>query len=310
MSDTINTYYRSLLDSHDQKVYDDLMNQSMHYSSHILTDKPHTDVEKIVDAVRNDIPLMFYVKYTHFYYGAQQWKFFIKMDYLYPKERAKQLLDECRQWGEYIIGNMPCNINEQQKILWLHDVIVQNVAYGDTNGFQAHNIIGVIKDKTAVCEGISRAYKFLCDLAGIPCICVSGTLGGENHMWNMVWIANGTSFLDVTNDLPQRSGDKKRFNFLRSSVEMYNYHWNRNIIPECQIRNKQDIAVHAKNFNELSEICRKNCNADSLSVYLDFGFKLSGDELSQMIKILFQTNTIPFSKNASYSPESQTIYIN
>lgn len=310
MSDTINTYYRSLLDSHDQKVYDDLMNQSMHYGSYIMTDIPHTDVAKIMDAVRNDIPLMFYVKYISFYYRVQGAKLSIKIDYLYPKEQARQLLDECRQWGKYIIGNMPSNINEQQRLLWLHDVLLQNVTYGDTNGFQAHNIIGVIKDKIAVCEGISRAYKFLCDIAGIPCICVSGTLSGENHMWNMVWIANGTSFLDVTSDLPQSSSDQKRFNFLRSSAEMYNYDWDRNIIPECQIRNKQDIAIHAKDINELLEICRKNCNTDSLSIYLDFGCRLSGDELSEIIKMLFYQNIIPFSKNAYYSTDTQTIYFN
>ena len=49
-----------------------------------------------------------------------------------------------------------------------------------------------------VCEGYSKAFQYLCDLAGLDCISVSGTTNGP-HMWNVVTL-NGKKYLvDVTN---------------------------------------------------------------------------------------------------------------
>ena len=58
-----------------------------------------------------------------------------------------------------------------------------------------------------VCEGYSKAFQYLCDLAGIPgveCYCVTGTMvggtGAGAHMWNLVNMDDGLVYLvDVTN---------------------------------------------------------------------------------------------------------------
>lgn len=58
-----------------------------------------------------------------------------------------------------------------------------------------------------VCEGYSKAFKYLCDLSGIAdgrCILATGMMSGGtgagNHMWNIVEMDDGRNYLvDVTN---------------------------------------------------------------------------------------------------------------
>lgn len=55
-----------------------------------------------------------------------------------------------------------------------------------------------------VCEGYSKAFKFLCDLTefngNVNCIIATGALGSVGHMWNVVSLDEGYNYLvDVTN---------------------------------------------------------------------------------------------------------------
>ena len=58
-----------------------------------------------------------------------------------------------------------------------------------------------------VCEGYSKAFKYLCDLSAfsddITCSLVTGTMAGGtgtgNHMWNIVAIGSSNYLVDVTN---------------------------------------------------------------------------------------------------------------
>ncbi len=55
-----------------------------------------------------------------------------------------------------------------------------------------------------VCEGYAKAFKFLCDISGfsgsVDCIVVTGMLGSEGHMWNVVTLDDGFNYMvDVTN---------------------------------------------------------------------------------------------------------------
>ncbi|MCD7733285.1 MAG: hypothetical protein LUH56_07600 [Oscillospiraceae bacterium] len=54
-----------------------------------------------------------------------------------------------------------------------------------------------------VCEGYSKAFQYLCDLAGLECITVTGTMSGGTgageHMWNVVYLDGVNYLVDVTN---------------------------------------------------------------------------------------------------------------
>ncbi|MCM1577558.1 MAG: hypothetical protein NC078_02000 [Ruminococcus sp.] len=54
-----------------------------------------------------------------------------------------------------------------------------------------------------VCEGYAKAFQYLCNLSGIECHCVSGTMSGGTgagpHMWNIVAVDGKSYLVDITN---------------------------------------------------------------------------------------------------------------
>lgn len=82
-----------------------------------------------------------------------------------------------------------------------------HVAYGDP--WQLISVFDGNSNTNVVCEGYSKAFKYLCDLSAfkspnVECYLVTGKLGGGTgagpHMWNLVTMENGKRYLvDVTN---------------------------------------------------------------------------------------------------------------
>ena len=77
--------------------------------------------------------------------------------------------------------------------------------YGDP--WQLIYVFDGDKNTNVVCEGYSKAFKYLCDLSAftndITCSLVTGTMAGGtgtgNHMWNVVAIGGSNYLVDVTN---------------------------------------------------------------------------------------------------------------
>ncbi|MCD7847331.1 MAG: hypothetical protein LUG49_04810 [Oscillospiraceae bacterium] len=76
-----------------------------------------------------------------------------------------------------------------------------DVDYGDI--WQLVYVFDKDTSTNVVCEGYSKAFQYLCDLAGIDCITVTGTMSGGTgegaHMWNIVYIDGVNYLVDVTN---------------------------------------------------------------------------------------------------------------
>ena len=59
---------------------------------------------------------------------------------------------------------------------------------------------GALHDHLAICGGYAQAFQLLLEQAGIPCITVSGKMGGENHMWNLAQVDGEWLYFDPTSD--------------------------------------------------------------------------------------------------------------
>ena len=301
-------YYRNQLDESDRRIYDVLVDKWMRFESSIRIAAPHSSISQISQAIHFDYPLLFYINYYQITYAQSLFGVYIHGDYLYEKEEAKKLLHRCEMWGTYIVNHKPDNIGEAELALWLHDVILNNTAYGDSNGIRAHNMIGVVYDSLAVCEGIAMTYKFLCDLAGIPCIYVSGELNGESHGWNMIWLDNQPAFVDVTNDI-NSNGSFDRKNFLRSSKEMPGYAWDKSVIPECRLTNKSDRFVVVHNKQEFKQLLTELESLNSVNIHLEFGNKLKGSDIERLMTFLSLSNPKLVTYKISYSVDRQMVFI-
>ena len=97
--------------------------------------------------------------------------------------------------------------NNYDKIKYIHDWIVNNVKYDTTNSNNISNIYGCLVNKSVVCEGYARTFKYLLDELEIPCVLVSGIAkdddgNSERHAWNYVYINNNWYAIDTTWDDP------------------------------------------------------------------------------------------------------------
>ena len=100
---------------------------------------------------------------------------------------------------------------ELEKLQYFHDYVAANTVYNSAGANTLNNgtfsyiysPTGVFLTRSAVCEGYSKAFKLLCDKAGLTCIEVvgSGNSSGQlNHMWNYVEIDGGWYLVDTTHD--------------------------------------------------------------------------------------------------------------
>ena len=100
----------------------------------------------------------------------------------------------------------------QEKLKFFHDKICELTTYNDSaagivgssvpaNLLYAWSPYGTFTGQSVVCEGYARAFKMLCDKAGIPCALISGTGNGGAHMWNAVQMDDEKWYgVDVTWD--------------------------------------------------------------------------------------------------------------
>lgn len=107
----------------------------------------------------------------------------------------------------------------------------EGMASTDENGSSGTEESRFSFDVTSpVCEGYAKAFKVLCDQAGIPCVLVSGTAKSsdsaeaEPHMWNYVQIGNAWYAVDVTwNDPVPSNSSSESGETLISGLENTNY---------------------------------------------------------------------------------------
>lgn len=126
---------------------------------------------------------------------------------LYTKEEVNQRRQALYNEKNKILAKTS-NMTSYEKIKYIHDYLIDNTEYDRTvSKRNIYNATGPLLDKTAVCEGYAKAFKFLMDGVKIPTIVVAGKgyddAGRvERHAWNYVNLNNKWYLVDVTWDDP------------------------------------------------------------------------------------------------------------
>lgn len=200
-------YYREQLSNSEQQLYDRVNTGICKLEGEIALPFS-TDISTIghvFTALRNDKPEAFFVdrRYTLIKRGNNS---SLKLSYCYSVEEIKSLLKKTRSTAKDIAAKISGK-REIEKILILHDLLVKRLNYDSykSRGDEAHSMIGPLLHEKGVCEGYSKAFKQLCDNAGIYCIIVNGTAIGQNgktggHAWNIVRLNGKYYHIDVTHD--------------------------------------------------------------------------------------------------------------
>ena len=73
----------------------------------------------------------------------------------------------------------------------------------DIDPWQLISVFDEDESTNVVCEGYAKAFMYLCDMTAfsedVACYTVTGTMNGENHMWNVVEIGGKHYLADITN---------------------------------------------------------------------------------------------------------------
>ena len=201
-------YHYRKLSSNAQNAYAKIAFALKRYSSAAVIDTV-PNLQKVLDAVRDDNPHFFYVDWGAFLYGSrmQAEKTVIYFKYRIQRTVAKQYLEQINVIAEGLKSN-----SDYSTMRKVHDYLAKTVKYnprvesGDSiYRINDHNVIGPLFEKMAVCEGIARAYQILLKHLNIECTYMSGFVNTSRvrgyHAWNLVRYNAKIKKVDVTWDL-------------------------------------------------------------------------------------------------------------
>lgn len=112
------------------------------------------------------------------------------------KSEIRVFEEECN----LIVNAIPEDFSTYDKYRYLAAVISLRTVYDYTysGGRQISTAYGAIAGPTAICQGYSIGFEYLCRKANLWCELVSGVSQGESHAWNLVKLESGTYHVDVT----------------------------------------------------------------------------------------------------------------
>lgn len=182
-----------------------------HQSEIVTTSLNRQSVLNVLLYLKMDIPELFSYKSCTYTEGPHSMTF--HMEYYFDAETHFMLLQEMEYTAEEILGNMPHDLDEYGIERYIYEYLATNCTYDGLDLVYAHSALGPILQKRAVCEGISKAAKYLLDRAGVHSAVIfgGGDLGGRvNHAWNMVQLRGEWYHVDITYDLAK---EKPRFHY-------------------------------------------------------------------------------------------------
>lgn len=201
-------YHYRKLSPNAQNAYAKIAFALKGYSSATVIDTVQ-NLQKVLEAVKNDNPHFFYVDWGSVLYGSrmQGEKTVIYFKYRIQRTVAKQYLEQIKVIAEGLKSN-----SDYSTMRKVHDYLAKTVKYNprvksgeSIYRINDHNVIGPLFEKMAVCEGIARAYQILLKYLNIECTYMSGYVNTSQargyHAWNLVKYNGQIKKVDITWDL-------------------------------------------------------------------------------------------------------------
>ena len=226
MSAKADDYYYNQLNKEQKKVYyamkEGLLKMQDSFPVLKLNNKELSDIYFMI---RMDCPEVFYsVKFSYRYYPDSTMVEFVP-EYLFTKDKIREhrqaMLSRVKK-----LARQAEKLDEKGRELFIHDFIVNNVKYDKLKKEYSHEIIGALGNGVAVCEGIAKAVKLLCDELGIWCIVALSEANPEKgikyrHAWNVVRIDGTYYHLDATFDNTLSKDDAVRYDYVNLATSRF-----------------------------------------------------------------------------------------
>lgn len=202
-------YYQQLL-VNERKIYRIIYNGVKEFKDYVeLKNVVDANWGRIFKAVEYDHPEVYYWNGQRVRTKSKGFSKAVKLDYYWKPEEIKKFMPKIKQGvGSILRKSNGFDSTEYERFKSIYDCMVRNISYDfervaskkTEDIAYAHTILGVFAKKKAVCDGISKAFKYVLERAGIDSIVVFGKMGlnGEPHAWNIVWIDDEPCHVDLT----------------------------------------------------------------------------------------------------------------
>ena len=153
--------------------------------------------------------------YKYSYTESQGIRSMISLNIIYGRTSGEVPQSEFDRIAQGVIANAQAKPNDYEKLKYVHDWIVNNTVYIKADTDYESEADGPVVYGKAICEGYSKAFMYFAQSMGYECVCVIGSAGGVDHMWNMVKIGGQWYHVDTTWDDPVMSDGSQtlRYNY-------------------------------------------------------------------------------------------------
>ena len=224
------SYYYQRLGRREQQAYHDMLEG-------LSAIRPSFPVPRLEGRVLSDIyfmlrmdhPEIFYTVTFKYRYFDDSEKVTLIPEYIFPKakiiEHRQALMARAAR-----LARTAEKLSPEEKLLYIHDFICQNIHYDKLKKPYSHEIIGALGHGVAVCEGIAKTVRILCEQLGIWCIVALSEANPEKgikyrHAWNVVKLGGSYYHLDATFDNSLGSADFIRHDYYKlSDRQLYRDH--------------------------------------------------------------------------------------
>lgn len=321
-------YYFALPDE-EKEVYKQLYFGFEKFERQIRLKSGNISIERIgliAQYVYNDVPSFFYVAPSMFSYAPCKGGFFYIPKYLYT-EAEKEMYEKRIKDGleafskKYITASM----TDYDKEKAIHDYLVTTVVY-DNNAVsnptktvnEAFNILGALLKRTAVCWGISCAFKLMCDWCGIKSYVIFGCPAGSTeqqdpHAWNVVVLDGDYYHVDVTWDLKNKGDVSINYDYFNIDDKLMglSHAWDRKFHPACKALAHNYYYKHklyVKTVGEIAGYIRDRIKAgDDFITFKFANEQLDGDRILRQIESGVAIAGCPASMRIS--PVTHNVYV-
>lgn len=204
-------------------------------------------------------------------------------------EEMQQQIDE---EADRIAAQIPKDAGDYEKTEIIYSKLINDITYNHDEANESdYDIYGALVNKSAVCDGYAKAFKYLLERVGISCSYYAGdatnTAGNtEGHAWNGAYLEGELYYFDVT-WADQDDGFVHFDWFAVTSEEMLATH------KPYEIFEMSDTTATLCNYYYRNNMVLYSCDNDSVrNLFMNQGysvnFKCADREVFESFKSIMQ----------------------
>lgn len=127
-----------------------------------------------------------------------------------------------------IVSHASIYSTDYEKLRYINNYLVDHCDYvpeaveDPDSHHAAFTAFGCLIEGRAVCEGYTNSVQLLCEMLEIPCMKVTGTAYGGDHIWNAVYLNDKWWMLDVTfNDPMGNASSQDRWSYFLLDMDTF-----------------------------------------------------------------------------------------